>query len=180
MRTTRRLQNWLLSEGCDDSLQVSAFAGNRKAAIVGGKPSIAQNPPGVLRTPFTPPEDFGNVRTMANILKRIPRVLVIQETSVQPGRDKLRGIFNYTHLYGPWHLYLVHGRLGEQKPFSAADCKEYDGIIAGQMMFDLADALKRARKPVVLMDPLADALKPASSFARLSCTLDDSESVGRA
>lgn len=129
---------------------------------------------------FTPPEDFGNVRIMANILKRIPRVLVIQETSVQPGRDKLRGIFNYTHLYGPWHLYLVHGRLGEQKPFSAADCKEYDGIIAGQMMFDLADTLKRARKPVVLMDPLADALKPASSFARLSCTLDDSESVGKA
>lgn len=117
---------------------------------------------------------------MPKILKRIPRVMVIQETSVQPGRDKLRGIFNYAHLYGPWHLHLVHGRLGEQEPASATDWKEYDGIIAGQMMFGLADALKQTHKPVVLIDPLDDALKPGSPLARFSCTLDDSEGVGKA
>jgi LacI family transcriptional regulator len=117
---------------------------------------------------------------MARPLQRIPRVMVIQETSVQPGRDKLRGIFNYARLYGPWHLHLVHGRSGESRPVSAADWNAYDGVIAGQMMFDLADLLKRTRIPIVLIDPLDEALKPGSPFASCSCTLDDSESVGRA
>ena len=106
--------------------------------------------------------------------------MVIQETSVQPGRDKLRGIFNYAHLYGPWHLHLVHGRSGEQKPATAADWSGYDGIIAGQMMLDLAGLLKRTRVPIVLIDPLDEVLKPGSPFSKCSCTLDDSESVGRA
>jgi LacI family transcriptional regulator len=117
---------------------------------------------------------------MPKTLKRIPHVMVIQETSVQPGRDKLRGIFNYAHLYGPWHLHLVHGRSGELKPTVATDWKGYDGILAGQMMFGLADILERTRTPIVLIDPLDDALKPGSPFSKLSCTLDDSSSVGRA
>lgn len=116
---------------------------------------------------------------MAKTLTHIPRVLVIQETSVQPGRDKLKGIFNYAHLYGPWHLHLVHGRSGEQKP-TAAEWAKCDGIIAGQMMLDLANALKRARTPTVLIDPLDEALKPGSPLSKLSRTLDDSASVGRA
>ncbi len=106
--------------------------------------------------------------------------MVIQETCVQPGRDKLRGIVNYAHLYGPWHIHLVHGRSGEDKPTIATDWKGYDGIIAGQMMFDLAEILKRTRIPTVLIDPLDDALKPGSPFSKLSYTLDASDSVGEA
>ena len=117
---------------------------------------------------------------MPKTLDHIPRVLVIQETSIQPGRDKLQGIFNYAHLYGPWHLHLVHGRSGESKPTSATDWKGYDGIIAGQMMLDLADILKRTHMPIILIDPLDEVLKPRSFFSKLSCTLDDSESVGQA
>lgn len=116
---------------------------------------------------------------MPNVLDHIPRVMVIQETSVQPGRDKLKGIFNYAHLYGPWHLHLVHGRSGEQKP-TAAEWAKCDGIIAGQMMLDHVDTLRRARTPTVLIDPLDDALSPGSPFAKLSRTVDDSASVGRA
>ena len=116
---------------------------------------------------------------MPNVLDHIPRVMVIQETSVQPGRDKLKGIFNYAHLYGPWHLHLVHGRSGEQKP-TAAEWAKCDGIIAGQMMLDQVDTLRRARTPTVLIDPLDEALKPGSPFSKLSRTVDDSASVGRA
>jgi LacI family transcriptional regulator len=115
---------------------------------------------------------------MAITLTHIPRVLVIQETSVQPGRDKLKGIFNYAHLYGPWHLHLVHGRSGEQMP-TAAEWAKCDGIIAGQMMLDLMNALKRAHTPTVLIDPLDEALKPGSPLSKLSRTLDDSANVGR-
>ena len=117
---------------------------------------------------------------MLKVLKHIPRVMVIQETSVQPGRDKLQGIFNYAHLYGPWNIHLVHGRSGEQRPKTVNDLRGYDGIIVGQMMLELAKALGGARRPTVLMDPLDEALQPNSPFARLSCTLDDSEQVGKA
>lgn len=117
---------------------------------------------------------------MPKTLGHIPRVMVIQETSVQPGRDKLRGIFNYAHLYGPWHLHLVHGRSGELKPTAATNWKAYDGIIAGQMMFDLSDLLKQTRTSIVLIDPLDEALKPDSPLSKFSCTLDDSEGVGHA
>ena len=116
---------------------------------------------------------------MVKILDHIPHVMVIQETSVQPGRDKLQGIFNYARLYGPWHLHLVHGRAGEQRPELFTDWAFYDGIIVGQMMFGLVDALQRARKPTILMDPLDDMMQRGSPFATFSCTLDDSDSVGK-
>ncbi len=117
---------------------------------------------------------------MLRKLKRIPRVLVIQETSVQPGRDKLQGIFNYAHLYGPWNFHLIHGRSGEQRPKTFDALGDYDGIIVGQMMLEWAKALSQARRPTVLMDPLDEALQPDSPFAKLSCTMDDSVRVGRA
>jgi LacI family transcriptional regulator len=113
-------------------------------------------------------------------LKQIPHVLVIQETNMQPGRDKLRGIFNYAHLYGPWHLRVIQGRVGEQKPTSTTDWKDYDGILVGQMMLGLENALTQTKKHMVLMDPLDDVLKPGSPFAKCSYTLDDSEAIGRA
>jgi LacI family transcriptional regulator len=106
--------------------------------------------------------------------------MVIQETSTQPGRDKLRGIFRYVHLYGPWHVNLVQGRMGELRPETTADWNKYDGIIAGQMMLAMATSLATIKTPVVLMDPLDEALDSDSPFSKFSCTLDDSRQVGAA
>jgi len=117
---------------------------------------------------------------MLKVLHRIPRVMVIQETSVQPGRDKLQGIFNYAHLYGPWNIHLIHGRSGEQRPKGLDVLRGYDGIIIGQMMLELEEALGRVSRPTVLIDPLDEALRPGSRFARLSYTRDDSAQVGKA
>ena len=117
---------------------------------------------------------------MPAILKGTPKVLVIQETCVLPGKDKLQGIFNYIHLYGPWHLHLVQSRAGEQKIRALADWNEYDGVIADQMAFEMADVLRQTRRPIVLMvhpDPL---LRPPSPFAKLSCVLEDSAGIGEA
>ncbi|MFO7937852.1 MAG: DNA-binding transcriptional regulator [Kiritimatiellia bacterium] len=97
---------------------------------------------------------------------------------MQPGRDKLRGIFNYAHLYGPWNIHVILGREGEQKPHSLVALSLYDGIIVGQMMLGLAEYLKSTRKPIVLMDPLDDLLGKDSPFVTLSRTTDDSEAVG--
>jgi len=117
---------------------------------------------------------------MPAILKGTPKVLVIQETCVLPGKDKLQGIFNYIHLYGPWHLHLVQSRAGEQKIRTLPDWNEYDGIIADQMAFEMADVLRQTRRPVVLMVHTDPHLRPPSPFARFSCVLEDSTGIGEA
>jgi LacI family transcriptional regulator len=91
----------------------------------------------------------------------------------------LQGIFNYARLYGPWNIHLIHGRSGEHRPRSLDDLRGYDGIIIGQMMMQLGEVLRRINRPTVLMDPLDEALRPGSRFARLSCTRDDSAQVGK-
>jgi len=120
------------------------------------------------------------VTIMPSILKRTPKVLVIQETCLQPGRDKLQGIFNYIHLYGPWHLHLVQSRADEQKIRSLRDWNEYDGIIADHIVFEMANVLRRTHSPVVLTIYPDKALKPPSPFARLPCVMEDSASTGKA
>lgn len=117
---------------------------------------------------------------MRKFLQHIPHILVLQETSVQPGQDKLRGIFNYAHLYGPWNLHLLYGRAGEIRLKSFSDWKGYDGLIVGQMMIETAEHLKRTHLPIILMDPLDEALAPGSPFANLSYTIDDSDNIGHA
>lgn len=44
---------------------------------------------------------------------------------------------------------------------------------------DLPTASKQVRRPVVLSDPLDDAIRPGTPFARASYTMDDSKQVGR-
>ena len=116
---------------------------------------------------------------MKKVLSRIPHVLVIQETSMKSGRDKLAGIFRYAHLYGPWHLHVVQGRIGEKRPSFPSDWSAYDGFILGQMTPDLSAVPKQMCKPIVLSDPLDDAIRPGAPFARASYTMDDSKHVGR-
>jgi len=106
--------------------------------------------------------------------------MVVQETSMHSGRDKVRGVFNYASLYGPWNIRLISGRSGEMRPRSLADLRGYDGFIIGQMMLGLEDLLGRISCPAVLMDPLDETLRSGSRFARLSCTQDDSAQVGKA
>ena len=105
---------------------------------------------------------------------------MIQETCVQPGRDKLQGIFNYIRLYGPWHLHLIQSRADEQKIRLLDDWNEYDGIIADHIVFEVAHVLQHTRKPIVLTIYPDDALKPPSPFARLPCIMEDSSKIGEA
>lgn len=116
---------------------------------------------------------------MKHILTRIPHVLVVQETSMKAGRDKVAGIFRYAHLYGPWHLHVVQGRIGENRPLLLRDWGSYDGFIFGQMSAEIPSARTLRGRPVVLLDPLPEMTWQTSPFARASLTLDDSEQVGR-
>ncbi len=116
---------------------------------------------------------------MPKIFTQTPRVVVILETCVQPDREKLDGIFKYVRLYGPWHLHIIQNRVGEQRLAHFAAWRA-DGVIVGQSMLDMEEALARARVPLVLIDPLPRHLAPGSPFARFSVVRNDAKQVGAA
>ena len=117
---------------------------------------------------------------MSSILQGTPKVLVIQETSMQPGRDKLQGIFNYVRLFGPWHLHLIQSRASEQKIRGLSDWNAYDGIIADQLALGLADVVRQTRKPVVLTAHCGAGARLPAPLSALSCVMEDSARIGEA
>lgn len=120
-----------------------------------------------------------SLKAMPKIFTQTPRVVVILETCVQPDREKLDGIFKYVRLYGPWHLHIIQNRIGEQR-LAHFEAWHADGVIVGQSMLDMEEALARARAPLVLIDPLPRHLAPGSPFARFSAVRNDAAQVGAA
>lgn len=114
---------------------------------------------------------------MPKIFTQTPRVVVILETCVQPDREKLNGIFKYVRLYGPWHLHIIQNRVGEQR-LAHFEAWHANGVIVGQSMLDMEEALGRARVPLVLIDPLPRHLEPRSPFSRFSIVRNDASQVG--
>ena len=113
------------------------------------------------------------------ILKHLPHVLVIQETAVQSGRERVQGVFNYTHIHGPWHLQLIQQVTGEIRPETLRDWQGYDGLIVGQMLHPYARFLHPLRKPMVLFDPLDETVNAASPLRNKVRVLLDNEAVGQ-
>jgi LacI family transcriptional regulator len=60
--------------------------------------------------------------------KRIPRIILLIETSREHGRQLLRGITDYARLYGPWAFYSETG--DRQASYPRLDRWQADGIIA--------------------------------------------------
>lgn len=48
--------------------------------------------------------------------RRTPQVALLLETSTEYGRGLLRGILRYSHLHGPWDLYVAPGHLNQALP----------------------------------------------------------------
>jgi LacI family transcriptional regulator len=108
---------------------------------------------------------------------RTPRVVVILETCVQPDREKLNGILKYIRFYGPWHLHIIQNRVGEQR-IAHFEAWQANGVIVGQSMLDMEEALVRSKLPLVLIDPLRRHLAKNSPFAGCSYVQNDSVGVG--
>lgn len=113
------------------------------------------------------------------ILKHLPHVLVIQETSVQSGRERVQGVFNYAHIHGPWHLQLIQQVTGEIRPETLRDWQGYDGLIVGQMLHPYERFLHPLRKPMVLFDPLDETVCATSPLRNKVRVLLDNAAVGR-
>lgn len=113
----------------------------------------------------------------AGTLQHVPNVLVLQEASVKAGRNKIRGIFEYARLYGPWNLFLLHGREGEQTPRDLIGGGTYAGAIVGQMSQKHLPFLKSLHKPLILMDPLRGTLAEHPFLARCPRVTAEADSI---
>src|SRR6516225_1472547 len=59
--------------------------------------------------------------------QRIPRIILLVESSRESGRALLRGIANYAHHHGPWSFYWEPA--GLEKAWPALRAMQADGVI---------------------------------------------------
>ncbi|MDD2455377.1 MAG: XylR family transcriptional regulator [Kiritimatiellae bacterium] len=109
---------------------------------------------------------------------RIPQVAILLPLTLKGQRDSLRGILQYVKLHGPWRLYRMEGRPGEQR---LLDLKRWGctGIIAAQCDMQAARLIARVGVPVVVCEPTPPMREADHPFAKLSCTRFDSVACGR-
>jgi LacI family transcriptional regulator len=114
------------------------------------------------------------LRTRTNI----PQVAILVPLALKGHRDVFEGILRYVRLRGPWQLYRMEGRPGEQK---LLDLKRWgcSGIITGPCTPSEAALIAHARVPVVVFEPSPEMRKPPHPLANRSCLLFDSPAVGK-
>jgi len=113
---------------------------------------------------------------MKRTLLRLPRVVIQMETSIKANRQKLRGIFKYANLYGPWDFHLIGERAVEQKLLHYRKWGGTGIITDGGNLEQMRSAVE-SRLPTVVIDPPDNVLPMMSNprFSRVDC---DSVSVG--
>jgi len=107
----------------------------------------------------------------------IPHVAVLLPLSLKGHLDVFEGILDYVRLRGPWQLYRMEGRPGEQK---LLDLKRWGckGIIVGDCTAAEADLFVHTRIPVVVLEPSPEMRKPSHPLARKPSLLVDSRAIG--
>ena len=92
--------------------------------------------------------------------------------------DSFRGILQYVKLHGPWRLYHMEGRPGEQR---LLDLKRWGctGIITGACDMKDAALISQAGVPVVVLEPSPPMRKASHPLAKYTCTHFDSHACGR-
>lgn len=101
---------------------------------------------------------------------RIPKVVLLIETSREYGRQLLRGIAKYSRLHGPWTFYREPGGLSEDRP--PLDKREVDGIIVRGESLTPQEA-RRMGVPVIFVP------RARENIPGFSCIVVDSVAVGR-
>ena len=109
---------------------------------------------------------------------RIPQVALLAPLTLKGQQDALRGILQYIRLHGPWRLYRMEGRSGEQK---LLDLRRWGctGIITGVCSKKAAALIARAGVPVVVFEPSPEMRAPSHPLARYTSSCCDSFAVGQ-
>jgi len=109
---------------------------------------------------------------------RIPQVALLAPLVLKGHQDTLRGILQYIRLHGPWRLYRMEGRPGEQK---LLDLKRWGctGIITSACNRATAKVIARANVPVVVFEPSPEMRAHAHPLSRCASTRCDSFAIGQ-
>jgi LacI family transcriptional regulator len=107
----------------------------------------------------------------------IPHVAVLLPLSLKGHLDVFEGILDYVRLRGPWQLYRMEGRPGEQK---LLDLKRWGckGIIIGDCTAAEAQLFTHARIPLMILEPSPEMRKPSHPLASRPSLLVDSHAIG--
>ena len=110
------------------------------------------------------------------MIRDIPKVALLVETSLGYGRAFLRGVIRYARLHGPWAFYLQPGDLRQLLP----KMEEWGGtgIIARIETPEVAKAVLAARLPTIALDLNRKQLAPNNPLSRLSEVRPDSHKAG--
>jgi LacI family transcriptional regulator len=112
---------------------------------------------------------LNSIAACQNIMREIPKVALLVETSRGFGRDLLCGISRYAQLHGPWNFYLKAGDFEQALPLM----KQWGGtgIIARIPNERAAQAILDADLPTIalgLSDEQMQSGSPLSAFSELS------------
>ena len=107
----------------------------------------------------------------------IPKVVVLIPLALKGHRDCFAGILRYARVNGPWRLYRMEGRPGEQR---LRDMKRWgcSGIITGACSALEAEAIAGTRVPVVVFEPDPKMLLSVHPLSRQTCLRVDSKATG--
>ena len=108
----------------------------------------------------------------------IPQVAVQIPLTLKGHLDVFEGILQYMRLHGPWRLYRMEGRPGEQK---LLDLKRWGctGIITGPCTLEEATLIARTRVPVALFEPSPEMRKRSHPLANCANLIFDSYAAGQ-
>ena len=106
-----------------------------------------------------------------------PHVAVLLPLSLKGHLDVFEGILDYVRLHGPWQLYRMEGRPGEQK---LVDLKRWGctGLIVGDCTPPEAKLLCHTKMPIVVLEPSPAMRKPSHPLAKKPSLRVDSRAIG--
>jgi LacI family transcriptional regulator len=107
----------------------------------------------------------------------IPQVAVQIPLTLKGHLDVFEGILQYMRLHGPWRLYRMEGRPGEQK---LLDLKRWGctGIITGPCTLEEARLIARTRIPVAVFEPSPEMRERSHPLANRASLIFDSYAAG--
>ena len=109
---------------------------------------------------------------------RIPQVALLMQLTLKGQSDLLRGILQFVKLHGPWRLYRIEGRPGEQR---LLDLKRWGctGIITDACDTKEAKLIASLGVPVIVCEPSPQMRQPSHPLAKYTCTRFNSYACGK-
>ena len=115
---------------------------------------------------------------MPTLVRKVPLVMILLETSNKINRDRVQGILRYERLFGPWRLHIVEGKRFEQ-PVRDVASLGVSGILSGTTLTELLPAVMRTHVPIVFFDAQQPYKHGTQAFLKYSTVTCDNQAIGR-